>query len=187
MDLEYLKSEWKRSAELADDGHEGVKVKDKSWFVSNKTAIDGVLCILVGALLVAAMVLKWSYLSSNGFIACLIVLVIVVYAFVKGVFTILFSIQKRHYDNEVNKFMLCNLKNRLNFIYERMLWLWVIIPIILLYCAFALRRFVDLSLESIAVCYFLIGVSYFIAQFFIGHALMTQKRRLLSDIRKLME
>ena len=188
MDLEDLKSEWRKSALMTDENHDGmVIVREKTWFAENRTAIDGVLCIMVGMLLLIVMMLKWTFLSGNGIATCLLLFLIAVYALVKGVFTMLFFRDKRRLDEEVNKFILCNLKNRLYFVYERMLWLWGVLPAVLLYSAFALKRCFDINSELFVVCCFSAGVLYIVVQFIVGQILLRRKRHLLSDIEKMSE
>ena len=69
-------------------------------------------------------------------IIVVITVIIAIFCLVKGIFTLLFYFKEKKYDVSVNKFIIQELYNQLYFIYERLFWLWLMIPLILLVLPF---------------------------------------------------
>ncbi len=101
------------------------------WFKKHKNGVNGTICICVAlVLLVSLAVLKSKMASSNPMLP-LSVIIIAVYAFVRGVFTIVFDFRENNFGVPVYQNIRIALYNQLFFVYERMLWIWFILPVII--------------------------------------------------------
>ncbi len=189
MELEELKDVWQKyNSRMGDNtsGFDNISVQKKSWVVRNKIAISGGGCIVIALLLfVLLLVHIIGSKEKTNLVVIICCSVLGMYAFVKGVFTLLYDRTINKTDNEVNKFMLDNLKNQLYFVYEQMLWLWILLPFVLLVLPLVVGQSTPIQESFFMGYYILVGVLYLILVVVFSKMLCRKKRKLLSEINQL--
>lgn len=152
MGNDNLVEKLKESINYADnyDNDISISLARRSFLYKNKNAISGIMCILLFIILSVVLLTRISSLQfvMRDIIIVVITVIIAIFCLVKGIFTLLFYFKEKKYDVSVNKFIIQELYNQLYFIYERLFWLWLMIPLILLVlpfiCASILRFYLFL-------------------------------------------
>ena len=99
----------------------------------HKNGISGCACLLAGVLLLAVLVLKAkdAIITGNNLTVWIASLIIALYSLTKGVFTLFFYRKERRFEASVHQYAILSVHNQLFFLYERMLWLWLLLPILI--------------------------------------------------------
>ena len=107
--------------------------KRKSWLARHVNAVSGLVCIVAAIALFIGWIgrMRQPSLSFYETSVRLAVLVIALYCLMKGVFTLAFHLKERKFDVSVHQFLIGETYNRIYFVYERMVWLWVLLPALL--------------------------------------------------------
>ena len=104
-----------------------IPLQKKQWLKRHRNGISGVVCILLSGLL---PFLLWQQASSKNFFwLSFVIVVFAIYCLVKGIFTLLFHAKENQLGTGVHQYLLANAYNRLYFIYEKMVWLWFLLPL----------------------------------------------------------
>lgn len=108
-------------------------LKQKSWLARHVNAVSGVACLVVAIVLFVVWIghMKEPSLSFYETSVRIAVLVIALYCLLKGVFTLVFHAKTSAFEAPVHQFAITEAYNRLYFVYERMVWLWVLAPALL--------------------------------------------------------
>ena len=99
----------------------------------HKNGISGCACLLAGVLLLAVLVLeaKEAIITGSNLTVWIAALIISLYCLTKGVFTLFFYRKERRFEASVHQYAILSVHNQLFFLYERMLWLWLLLPILI--------------------------------------------------------
>lgn len=99
----------------------------------HKNGISGCVCVFAGLLLLLALILKSkeAFITEGNLTVWITLLIITLYCLTKGIFTLFFYRKERHYEVSVHQFAVLSVHNQLFFLYERMLWLWLLLPILI--------------------------------------------------------
>lgn len=186
MELEELKDEWQKYNRTLSDksgGSHRITIRKKSWFIRNKIAISGVACIAT-ALLLFVLLLIHIMGSKNEMNFAIIICcsIIGLYAFVKGIFTLLYFRTINKIDNGVYKFMHNNLRNQLFFVYEQMLWLWVLLPCVLTFFPIIFVQNTPIQEGFYRIYLISVGIIYLIIVFVFSRIVCRKRRKILSEI-----
>lgn len=119
--------------EAKTDSDLSFRLPPRSWFEQRKNGISGVVCLVVAILLPALMVLQLRQilLTPYNFGIVTVIMVLSLYCLVKGIFTLLFQSKETEFGTSVHQYLITNSYNRLYFVYERMVWLWILFPVLL--------------------------------------------------------
>ncbi|HPW67464.1 MAG TPA: hypothetical protein PLY32_06200 [Salinivirgaceae bacterium] len=189
MEIDELKSAWQKKNKKLDSRGDDCCVivfEHKSWFVRNRIAIEGLLCIIVSLFLIAMLAIQnFNFVNKSTMFIYISWFIIAIYMLVKGVFTLLFFIKSCKFDMATSKFLQINLKNQLYFVYEKMIWLWFILPLIIVVFPFLAIKHVDIQEDTILIYSIAIGILYLIALLVFSKSLWQKRRKLLSEIREI--
>ena len=99
----------------------------------HQNGISGCASLLAGVLLLAVLVLetKEAIITGNNLTVWIASLIIALYSLSKGVFTLLFYRKERRFEISVHQYAILVVHNQLFFLYERMLWLWLLLPVLI--------------------------------------------------------
>lgn len=99
----------------------------------HKNCLSGCACLLAGVLLLAVLVLeaKEAIITGSNLTVWIASLMIALYSLSKGVFTLLFYRKERRFEISVHQYAILVVHNQLFFLYERMLWLWLLLPVLI--------------------------------------------------------
>ena len=88
---------------------------------------------MAGVLLLAVLVLetKEAIITGSNLTVWIAALIISLYCLTKGVFTLFFYRKERRFEASVHQYAILSVHNQLFFLYERMLWLWLLLPILI--------------------------------------------------------
>lgn len=144
--------------------------------------IEAVICFLSSVLVAIISVQiciendpiskKITFIYMLGFIISL-------YALVKGIFTLIFAIEKNRLHESVSKYALILLKNELYHIYERFLWLWVLAPICLIVIFFIMAYHFELSAKEQMIIGLITFTAYLTISTLINQKLKHKKENLI--------
>jgi hypothetical protein len=120
--------------EAKTDSDLSFSLPQRSWFKRHKNGISGIVCLVVAILLPTLMVLqlKQILLTPYNFGIVTVIMVLSLYCLVKGIFTLLFQSKETEFGTSVHQYLITNSYNRLYFVYERMVWLWILLPVLLI-------------------------------------------------------
>ena len=107
--------------------------KRKSWLSRHRNGLSGVACLVAAVVLVVGWVGRMGQPSLSFYessVRCS-VLIIALYCLVKGVFTLVFQARENEFDASVHQSLIKDAYNRLYFVCEKMVWLWVLLPALL--------------------------------------------------------
>ena len=104
------------------------------WTKRHKNGMNGAICIAVSLVLMVSLAVMRGKVTLGNSLVSSIAIIIAVYAFARGIFTIVFDYKENELGTVVYQHVLVELYNQLLFVYERMLWIWVILPIIIIGC-----------------------------------------------------
>ena len=129
MDLTLLKQDIK--AEAGSDF--SISLPKRSWFKQHRNGISGVVCLAVAVLLPTLLMLQMKQLAFTSYNLGVITYTVVftLYCLVKGIFTLLFQAKETEFGTSVHQYLITNAYNRLYFVYEKMVWLWFLAPVLL--------------------------------------------------------
>lgn len=157
--------------------------KRKGWLARHVNAVSGVACLVVALVLLVSWVGRMGQpsLSFNESLVRLAVLIIALYCFVKGVFTLAFHLKENKFDISVHQFLIKEAYNRRYFVYEKLVWLWVLLPALLV---------VVPALFGIAAddqkCYWFVAVAVFIVLALVfSPSLVRKLKQLKQEINQL--
>ena len=144
-------------SEAKIDSDLSFRLPPRSWFKQHKNGISGVVCLVVAILLPTLMVLqlKQILLTPYNFGIVTVIMVLSLYCLVKGIFTLLFQSKETEFGTSVHQYLITNSYNRLYFVYERMVWLRILFPVLLA----TLPSFIGLKNS---MTYWIIAVSLYI-------------------------
>ena len=130
-DLTLLKQDIINEAKA--DSDLSFRLPQRSWFKQHKNGISGIACLVVAIMLpfLMALQLKQILLTSYNLSIVTVTVVLSLYCLVKGIFTLLFQSKETEFGTSVHQYLITNAYNRLYFVYERMVWLWIFLPILL--------------------------------------------------------
>lgn len=99
----------------------------------HQNGISGCASLLAGVLLLAVLVLetKEAIITGSNLTVWIAALIISLYCLTKGVFTLFFYRKERRFEASVHQYAILSVHNQLFFLYERMLWLWLLLPILI--------------------------------------------------------
>ncbi len=105
----------------------------KSWLKQHRNGISGIVCLAVAVLLPTLLVLQMKQIVLSPYNLGIITFTVVLawYCLVKGIFTLLFQAKETEFGTNVHQYLIINAYNRLYFVYERMVWLWFLSPVLL--------------------------------------------------------
>lgn len=186
-ELNELKAAWQRLNTRQAEKHPedfNFVFSRKSWFLQNRTALEGIACVsvsLIGATFVALNVSSFNDMPLSFIFG----IVLFVYVFVKGLFTLFFFNTKRQLDYTVNRFRLCQLKNKLFFVYERMLWLWFLTPALLIILPMVLAEYKKMPEDTRLLYCVCFGILYLLALCLFSRPLLRKRRSLKAEIEEI--
>lgn len=188
MELDELKEGWQKYNERINNQSNGfnrIIVRKKSWIVQNKIALNGIICIAAALLLFILLFRHISRIEIERNLAMIICCSIIgIYTFVKGIFTLLYFRAINKTDNEVHQFMLKNLNNQLFFVYEQMLWLWGLLPSILLLLPVIIVQFIPVQEGFYRVYFISIGIIYLTTVLVFSGILCKKRKKIISEIKE---
>lgn len=99
----------------------------------HQNGISGCASLLAGALLLAIMIseTKEAIITGSNLAVWIAALIIAFYCLTKGIFTLFFYFKERRFEASVHQYAILSIHNQLFFLYERMLWLWLLLPILI--------------------------------------------------------
>ncbi len=189
MELEELKSKWKKyNTETYNNEDAGnlIIITHKSWIKRNIVALEGILSVIVSISLIFTLFKqKTDLIGSKNLIIHICWFIISIYTLVKGIYTLIFFIDINKLDMESSKFLRNNLKNQLYFVYEKLTWLWFLIPIIIITLPFIVKQFLIISQKTIIIYSLIISVFYLITLLIFSKILLKKKHNIISKIKKI--
>lgn len=178
-DLTLLKQDIINEAKA--DSDLSFRLPQRSWFKQRKNGISGIVCLVVAIMLpiLMALQLKQIALTPYNFGIATVIIVLSLYCFVKGIFTLLFQSKETEFGTSVYHYLITNAYNRLYFVYERMVWLWILLPILLA----ILPSIIGLNNSA---TYWIIAVSlYIVALLSFGRPQWRKMKQLKEEINQL--
>ena len=177
MDLTLLKQDIK-----TETGYDfSIRLPQKTWFKQHRNGISGIVCLAVAVLLPTLLVLQMKQITLTPYNLGIITFTVVLawYCLLKGIFTLLYQAKESEYGTSVHQYLITNAYNRLFFVYERMVWLWFLTPVLLA----TLPSFLGLN-NSIA--YWSIAfVIYIVALLSFSRPLWRKMKRIKAEIKQL--
>lgn len=123
--------------------------------------------------------LRQILLTPYNFGIVTVIMVLSLYCLVKGIFTLLFQSKETEFGTSVHQYLITNSYNRLYFVYERMVWLWILFPVLLA----TLPSFIGLKNS---MTYWIIAVSlYIVALLSFGRPQWHKMKQLKEEINQL--
>jgi hypothetical protein len=178
MDLTLLKKDIK--AEMETGASFSFQQPKRNWFKQHRNGISGIICLVVAVLLPTLMTLEMKHIALTPYNLGVITFTVVItlYCLVKGIFTLLFQAKETKYGTSVHQYLITNAYNRLYFVYERMVWLWALLPILLA----ALPSFIGLSNN---IAYWVIAsVIYIVALLSFSRPLWRKMKQIKAEIKQ---
>ncbi len=189
MEIEELKSAWQKKNKNLDNksnDYNVILLDHKSWFIRNRIAIEGLLCIILSLFLMVMLIIQNFNLENySTIIIYTFWLIIAIYTLVKGIFTLLFFIKSCNLNTATSKFIQINLKNRLYLVYEKMIWLWFILPITIAILPFVVVNLMTIRENTILIYTITVGILYLIVLLVFSKSLWQKKRIILARIREI--
>ncbi|MGI6718068.1 MAG: hypothetical protein ACOX4D_02805 [Bacteroidales bacterium] len=189
MDIEELKSAWqKKNKELEDNNNDYniILLNHKSWFKRNRVAIEGILCIILSLFLIVMLFIQnFNFINLSTLFLYASWFIIAIYTLIKGIFSILFFIKSCKLSTETSKFILIHLKNQLYLVYEKMIWLWLLLPLIIIIFPFIILKFFTLRKDTILIYAISTGICYLIALLVFSKSLWNKRKRILTKIQEI--
>lgn len=133
LDFGAMRQSLRCDADLQEIGQNVVLPRRNGWFSRHKNGLSGVACLAAALVLLVSIVgrMRLHPLSADELFVGFAATVIALYCLLKGVFTLVFQAKTNAFDVSVHQFMIADAYNRLYFVYERMVWLWVLLPTLL--------------------------------------------------------
>ena len=189
MEVEELKSIYQKSNKELDNKNiefnSGI-IHSKCWFLKHRNAIEGTICIITSIIIlifVFGKIQKSDIISLNTLIVCIAGGIIALYPFTKGVFTILFHFKEKQWEYSVNYMIHTRLINQLYFVYERMFWLWILLPLVLIALPFIAVNWIIMP-EGTAITYCMTaGIIYLTTLIVLSKWLWKKRKAIISRIK----
>ena len=100
------------------------------WLKKHGNSINGAICIAIALVLLVTLVIYGCRGNINHGVVSVVTMLIAMYAFTRGLFTMVLGFKENDLGLSVYKHVRIELYNKLFFVYERMLWIWVLLPVI---------------------------------------------------------
>ncbi len=186
MELEELKSKWKKYNIQPHDKNNFIIIPQKSWIQRNIIAVEGVLSIIVAVFLIFMLIVqKTDVVDTKNLIIYICWFIISIYTLVKGIYTIFFFINMSKLDMESSKFLRNSLKNQLYFVYEKLTWLWLLIPLIIITIPFFIAKFITTPQGTLFVYSLIVSILYLITLLVFSKILWQKKQEIISEMKKI--
>ena len=159
----------------------------KKWEVGKHThLIQGTVCVLVSFFLLWIIVVKIKQLAFcfSDLVLLFCTLLVAIFCLTKGIYTLIFYFRKSELSQSVCQFLLSNAYNQLYFTYERMLWLWVLTPVLIIAFPVSAKHYIVVSNWFTSV-YFLIVLAYGVLLLLFSKSLCHKKRYWKNEIDRL--
>lgn len=104
------------------------------WLKKHKNGLNGAICIVVAIVLLVSMMIYGGRWTSNNDAVSVVTILIALYAFTRGVFTVVLDYRENDLGLSVYRHVCMELYNQLLFVYERMFWIWVLLPVLTACC-----------------------------------------------------
>lgn len=133
----------------------------RKWTLRDYTGlIQGTVCVLTALLLLSIILIKIKQIEPHDANISLLfcVLVIATCCLTKGIYTIVFHFRKSKFGQSVCQHLLSHAYNQLYFTYERMLWLWLLTPVLLLSFLLVMNRMIHTNNWTTIVYLFVLMV-----------------------------
>ncbi len=188
MELEELKSKWKKYNAKPHNKNEKnlIIITHKSWMRRNIIAIEGILSIIISVFLIFMLIAqKTDSINNKNLIIYICWLIISIYTLVKGIYTLLFFIDISKIDMESSNFLLNHLKNQLYFVYEKLTWLWFLIPLTIISLPFFITKFIMIPQGTILIYSLIVSILYLITLLVFSKVLWQKKQKIILEIKKI--
>lgn len=152
-----------------------------TWFKLHRNGISGIVCLAVAVLLPTLMLseMKQIAMTPHNLSVAIITILLALYCLTKGIFTLLFQAKETEFGTSVHQYLITSAYNRLYFVYEKLVWLWVLPPILLA----TLPSFLGWNDSKV---YWIIAVSlYIVALLSFSRPLWCKMKRLKEEIQQL--
>ena len=106
----------------------------RMWLKKHRNSLNGAICIVVAIALFVWIVVYGGNGGSNNDAVSVVTILIALYALTRGVFTMVLNFRENDLGLSVYRHVCIELYNQLFFVYERMLWIWVLLPALTSYC-----------------------------------------------------
>ena len=159
----------------------------KKWKVGKHIhLIQGTVCVLTAFLLFLIIVVKIKQLAFNfsDLALSFSILLIATFCLTKGIYTLIFYFRESELSQSVCQFLLSNAYNQLYFTYERMLWLWVLTPVLIIAFPVFVKHYMVVSNWFTSV-YYLIVLAYGVLLLLFSKSLCHKKRYWKNEIDRL--
>lgn len=100
------------------------------WLKKHRNSVNGAICIVIALVLLVSLVIYGCRGNVNDGVVSVVTMLIAMYAFTRGLFTIVLSFKEKDLGLSVFRYVRIELYNQLFFVYERMLWVWFLLPMI---------------------------------------------------------
>ena len=177
MDLSLLKRDIK-----AETGYDfSISLPKRSWLKQHRNGFSGIVCLAVAVLLPTLLVTQMKQIASMPHNLGVITFTVVLawYCLVKGIFTLLFQAKEIEFGISVHKHLITSAYNRLYFVYEKMVWMWFLAPILLA----TLPSF--LGLNSSMTYWIITSIVYLVALASFSRPLWRKMKQLKEEIHQL--
>ena len=151
------------------------------WMKQYRNCIDGALCVAASLFLVVSLAFLGNDAISNYCLVSGLVVVIALYALVRGVFTLAFGLKENDLGLSVYQHIRVELYNQLFYVYEKMLWLWMMLPLLIVASTFVFSKY----LEGIKWIYVVIGIVYVVLLAVFSKTLIRKRRHLRKRIKEI--
>ena len=110
------------------------------WLKKHKNGVNGAICIAVALALLVSLVIYAGRGIYDNEVVSFVAIFIALYACTRGVFTMVFDFKESDMGVSVYRHVRIELLNQLFFVYEHMIWVWGLLPIIEIGCLLFVRN-----------------------------------------------
>ena len=179
----------RKSIEIMDESQIGSQTPPlkKKWEVGKHIhLIQGTVCVLASFFLLWIIIVKIKQLAFyfSDLVLLFCTLLVAIFCLTKGIYTLIFYFRKSELSQSVCQFLLSNAYNQLYFTYERMLWLWVLTPVLIIAFPVFAKHYIVVSNWFTSV-YFLIVLAYGVLLLLFSKSLCHKKRYWKNEIDRL--
>ena len=151
-----------------------------------KNLVSGIVCVLSAIILVISIfVIRNDSVSFNNSMVLFVAVVLAFYIGLKGVFTLLFYFKENRMFATVYKYSLVYLYNQLFFAFEKIIWLYLFIPLILLFLPKIVSEFVVFNKQWLVLYIICSSIFVLILVFAFGAALFRKIKKLQYKIKEI--
>lgn len=157
------------------------------WIGRHKNAVSGMVCILASIILAVGLFseLGTRDFDINKWLIFIGVMVLGLYLLVKGVSTLLFHRKESEFGQSVCSRLLVELQNQLFFVYERLFWVWVLLPLLMITVPFLIKGQMGGDFVIPFGYWAVAGVMIVLSSLLFGRPLLLKKRKLKKKIGQL--